>query len=89
MKIIGASLGECVHIQGVYNFLRKAQEEGHETKLVGPAVSVDRLIEEIRREQPDSVAVSYRLTPETGRETVNALKNAVEEAGIKDHQSDR
>jgi len=83
MKIIGASVGDCVHVQGVYNFLQEAEEAGHEIKFLGPAVSVDQLVEAIREESPDAVAVSYRLTPENAELTLSELKSKTESAGIQ------
>ena len=65
--ILGASLGECVHVAGVLNFLRLAEQEGYRTLFTGPATSVEDLIAAMRREEPDIVAVSYRLTPENAR----------------------
>ncbi len=82
MKIIGASIGDCVHIQGIFNFLKTASDSGHETKFLGPAVSVDQLIAVIKQESPDAVAVSYRLTPENAEHTLTELKQKSEAAGI-------
>lgn len=65
--ILGAALGECVHVAGVLNFLRLAEAEGYRTRFTGPATSIPDLLAAIRREQPDIVAVSYRLTPENAR----------------------
>ena len=42
--IIGAALGECVHVAGVVNFLRLAEEQGYKTVSLGPAVSVWELV---------------------------------------------
>lgn len=62
--ILGASIGNCVHVAGVMHFLSLAEEEGYRTEFLGPATPVDRLFEEILRQKPDIVAISYRLTPE-------------------------
>jgi len=48
------------------NFLRLAEAAGWRTIFLGPAVPVETFVEAIRREQPELVGVSYRLTPETG-----------------------
>lgn len=64
-RIIGASLGNCVHVGGVINFLRLAEEQGYSTDFLGPAVSVDELIGAVIESDPDIVAIGYRLTPET------------------------
>ena len=61
---IGASIGNCVHVAGVAHFLDLAEKEGYVTEFLGPAVSIDKLFEVIKIEQPNMVAISYRLTPE-------------------------
>ncbi|MGB4177083.1 MAG: cobalamin B12-binding domain-containing protein, partial [Halanaerobiales bacterium] len=80
--IIGASIGNCVHVAGVLNFLRLAEEHGYKTKFLGPAVSIDYLLDAVAEADPDMVAVSYRLTPETGYNIVARLKDAVLERGL-------
>lgn len=63
-KVVGASLGNCVHVAGVIHFLDLAEREGYTTEFLGPAVSVDKLFEKIKAENPVMVGISYRLTPE-------------------------
>lgn len=63
-SILGASIGNCVHVAGVYHFLQLAENEGYEVKFLGPAVSIDKLFESILEIRPSLIAVSYRLTPE-------------------------
>ncbi len=83
MKILGASICDCVHILGVYRFLQSASEAGHTTRFLGPAVSIDQLIEAIKAESPDAVAVSYRLTPENAEHALGELRWKTEEAGLE------
>jgi methylmalonyl-CoA mutase cobalamin-binding subunit len=64
--VVAAALGECVHVAGVSNFLRLAEIAGWQTIFLGPAVSIEDVLESARREKADLVGVSYRLTPETG-----------------------
>ncbi|HEY72278.1 MAG: methionine synthase [Chloroflexi bacterium] len=64
--VVASSLGECVHVAGVLNFLRLAELAGWRTVFLGPATSVNAVLEAARREKADLVGVSYRLTPETG-----------------------
>ncbi|MFA5874768.1 MAG: cobalamin B12-binding domain-containing protein [Anaerolineales bacterium] len=64
--VIAATLGECVHVAGVSNFLRLAEAAGWRTVFLGPAVSIEEVLATARREKADLVGVSYRLTPETG-----------------------
>ena len=64
--VVAGALGECVHVAGVMNFLRLAEAAGWRTVFLGPAVSVEEMLQAARHEQADLVGVSYRLTPETG-----------------------
>jgi len=80
--ILGASLGECVHVAGVLNFLSLAEKEGYHAVFTGPATSVSDLVAAIRREVPDIVAVSYRLTPENSRSLLMELKEACSREGL-------
>lgn len=70
---LGAALGNCVHVAGLLGFLRLAEQEGYRTVSLGAAVPVDKLVAEIARQQPELVAVSYRLTPEVGRRLLGEL----------------
>ncbi|MDD2261345.1 MAG: cobalamin-dependent protein [Clostridia bacterium] len=63
-KIIGASVGNCVHVAGVIHFLSLAQDEGYDTIFLGPAVKIDVLFASIRNNSPEYVAIGYRLTAE-------------------------
>ena len=65
--IVAGAIGECVHVAGVINFLRLAEQAGWRTVFLGPAVPMEELILAAKREKADLVGVSYRLTPETGR----------------------
>jgi len=64
--VVAGALGECVHVAGVYNFLRLAEQFGWNTIFLGPAVPVEKFLQIARGEKADLIAVSYRLTPETG-----------------------
>jgi len=63
--VVAGALGECVHVAGVYNFLRLAENCGWKTIFLGPAVPMEKILEVAQKEKADLVAVSYRLTPET------------------------
>jgi len=78
-KILGAALGTCVHVSGLYHFLKSAEAAGYETKLLGPAVSPQRLVNAIMEHHPDIAAVSYRLTPAVAKNLFAELKNLVEQ----------
>jgi len=77
--VIAGALGECVHIAGVTNFLRLAEQAGWRTVFLGPAVSIDTFIETTRREKADLVGVSYRLTPETGERLLGEFAEAADD----------
>jgi len=77
-KILGASLGNCVHVAGILNFLKLAECCGYETLFLGPAVSVEKISEAIKQHNPNLIAISYRLTPEVLKTLLIALKKEVE-----------
>lgn len=80
MRIVGAALGNCVHVAGVQSFLDTAKSYGHETSFLGPAVPVAILVQAIKERVPDIVAVSYRLSPENAEALLRELKSAIEES---------
>ena len=61
--VLGAAIGQCVHVAGLDHFLRLCETRGWRTQMLGPAVSVSLLLRAVAAEKPDLVAVSYRLTP--------------------------
>ena len=71
--IVGAAVGDCVHVAGVVNFLNLAEQVGYETVSLGPAVSVDDLLDKVAALDPALVAVGYRLTPENCRSLLREL----------------
>lgn len=84
--IVAGAIGECVHVAGLVNFLRLAEEAGWRTVFLGPAVPLTDLIEAVRREDADLVGVSYRLTPETGERLLGEFAESADElrqAGVK------
>lgn len=62
--ILGACIGNCVHVAGIIRFLDIAKSHSYDTVFLGPATSVDTLKAKIIEIKPDIVALSYRLTPE-------------------------
>ncbi|QTA37876.1 cobalamin-dependent protein [Thermosipho ferrireducens] len=63
-KILGAAIGSCVHIAGLLNFLKMAENEGYKTEYLGGAVELDKFVGAVIEFDPDIVAISYRLDPE-------------------------
>ena len=84
--VVAGALGECVHVAGVLNFLRLAEAAGWRTIFLGPAVTVQDMLEAVRRERADLVGVSYRLTPETGERLIGEFAEEADDllaAGVR------
>jgi hypothetical protein len=79
--IVGAAIGDCVHVAGVVNFLNLAEQLGFQTVCLGPAVSVATLLEKVAQLDPEIVAVGYRLTPENCADLLAELKMRAEANG--------
>src|SRR4051812_37830725 len=79
--IVGAAIGDCVHVAGVVNFLNLAEQLGYDTVCLGPAVSLDTLLERVAALDPAHVAVGYRLTPENCRNLLRNLAARVASSG--------
>ena len=77
--VVAGALGECVHVAGVMNFLRLAEAAGWRTVFLGPAVPVKRVLSAAHEEKADLVAVSYRLTPETGERLLGEFAEAADD----------
>jgi len=71
--VIGAAIGNCVHVAGAAHFLSFAEDEGYETVFLGPAVSIDTVLESIEKYKPVMITLGYRLTPENGVTIVREL----------------
>ncbi len=82
-KILGASIGSCVHIAGILNFLNLAKSCGYEVKFLGSAVSIDELKKESEIYNPDIIAVSYRLSPESAFKVFKELKEKISNSKIE------
>ncbi len=78
MKILGAPIGSCVHVAGVLNFLSLAEEVGYKTKFMGPANPIETILLRIEELNPDIIALSYRLSPESVLPLFNKLKTKIE-----------
>ncbi|NCA77896.1 MAG: methionine synthase [Alphaproteobacteria bacterium] len=76
-KILGAAMGTCVHVGGLYHFLKIAETEGFYSILLGPAVPINRIVDAILREKPEITAISYRLTPEIASTLFEELAKAL------------
>ncbi len=61
--VLGACLGECVHVLGILNFFRIIEKKGFQTQFMGPAIKPKTIVERIIKNKPHIVAISNRLTP--------------------------
>ncbi|HBF38754.1 MAG TPA: methionine synthase, partial [Firmicutes bacterium] len=61
--IIGCTLGNCIHVAGIFRFFELAKECGYETLFVGASLSPEKILEILQTAEPDFMALSYRLTP--------------------------
>lgn len=84
-KILGACVGSCVHVAGILNFLNLASKYDYSTKFLGSACTIDRLKKEIEKYNPDIVAISYRLSPESALPILLEFKEKIVEklGGVK------
>jgi len=82
--VLGASLGNDVHVAGVMSFLRLAADAGYQTRFLGPATPVERIIEVARETRPTLIAVGYRLSPEPLRALLADLREQLQAAGLAD-----
>jgi len=64
-KILGAAIGDCIHVAGLLNFLELARNMGFQPMFLGPSVSIEVLIQAIKRGNPEIAALSYRLSSES------------------------
>ena len=77
--VVAAAIGECVHVAGVTNFLRIAEDAGWKTVFLGPAVSIKDIIAAAKKEKADMVGVSYRLTTATGERLLGEFAESADE----------
>ena len=73
-KIVAATIGNCVHVAGVYNFLNLAELCGYQTTFLGIGVKPARIIGALQEVEPDYLALGYRLTPEVADKLFAELK---------------
>ena len=72
--LMGACLGDCVHVAGIRVFLGMAEDEGYTTLFAGAAQRVEDIVTRADEWKPDLLALSYRLNSV-------ALSNILEELG--------
>jgi methylmalonyl-CoA mutase cobalamin-binding subunit len=81
-RILGAALGNDVHVAGIINFLRLAEEAAYDTEFLGPARPIETIIAAAVEYRPDILALSYRLTPEVLPALLAEVKAGLNEFGL-------
>lgn len=83
-KMIVASIGNCVHAAGIYNFSVLARKEGYDVEYMGSAVPLKELVGGIIEFEPHVVALSYRLSEEGAFYLLKELEGIIKEQGFED-----
>ena len=83
-KMIVASIGNCVHAAGIYNFSVLARKEGYQVEYMGSAVPIKELVGGIIEFKPHVVALSYRLSEEGAYYLLKELEGIIGEQGFED-----
>ena len=78
--VLGATIGDCVHVAGIQGFLRLAAAEGYLTRFLGTRLSPQQLVEQLIKQKPALLAISYRLTPETAAQLLAEFKQLLPQA---------
>lgn len=81
--IIAAALGNDVHVAGIMNFLKLAEEQGYDTVFMGPAVSPERVLEAAIEHSPYMIGISYRLTPTALEPLLDKISLGLEKYRLK------
>ncbi|SFN62227.1 cobalamin-dependent protein [Proteiniclasticum ruminis] len=83
-KMIVASIGNCVHAAGIYNFSVLARKEGYQVEYMGSAVPIKELVGGIIEFKPHVVALSYRLSEEGAYYLLKELEGIIGEQGFEE-----
>ena len=83
-KYLGACLEDCVHTAGILNFFQIISDLGYEFKFLGPAKKISEIITQIKESNAKNIAISYRLTPETGKKHIETFINIVKQEKLTD-----
>jgi methylmalonyl-CoA mutase cobalamin-binding subunit len=82
--MIVASIGNCVHAAGIYNFSVLARKEGYHVEYMGSAVPLQELVGGIMEFEPHVVALSYRLSEDGAYYLLKELEGIIKENGFED-----
>ncbi len=75
--IVGASLGNDVHVVGIYRFLSLAEQHGYRSVFLGPSVPVNIIVAAVEEHGPSRVIVGYRLSEDAATHVFNELNEAL------------
>ncbi len=73
-RILGCTLGNCIHVAGISRFLELAQVCGYDTSFAGAGLSVEAVLGILQNFKPEFMALSYRLTPSVAGEIIKDLQ---------------
>ncbi len=79
---IGGAIGNCVHVAGVYDFLRIAESMGFSTIFLGAAVEPEVFIKKIIESKAEIICVSYRLTADALNSILDKFFAAIEKNNL-------
>jgi Predicted cobalamin binding protein len=77
-KIWACTIGNCIHVAGIYRFLKLAEENGYEINFAGTGLAVEKILSALQEEKPDFMALSYRLTPVVARDILMTLQDKLD-----------
>ena len=77
MRILGATMGKCVHVAGIQSFLRTAKSLGNDVRFLGTSVPNRQLVDKIIEWDPDMVVLSYRLNPRSAEGLMEDLRDEI------------
>jgi len=83
-KYLGACLEDCVHTAGILNFFQAISDIGYEYKFLGPANKISKIIKQIKESNAKNIAISYRLTPETGKKHIDNFIDTIKREKLTD-----
>ncbi len=86
MKILGAAIGSDVHTAGLLIFLDIAKKEGFEIINLGGAVPIEKVVQAIEKENPDIIAISYRLGKKPLQKLLSEFFSLVDKKGLSDRR---
>ncbi|HEY3421137.1 MAG TPA: cobalamin B12-binding domain-containing protein [Methanomassiliicoccales archaeon] len=78
MRILGATMGKCVHVAGIQSFLRAAKSLGNEVRFLGTCVTNQQIVNEMIEWDPEMVVLSYRLDPGSAERLMLDLQGEIE-----------